>query len=884
MNQPLLRQNYPRHTWRAIRRWIRAPLLRAYELRFFPTFWRLRNIWQRCKFWLAKVLHSIFGRARLTAESASIFFLILRTVFWQAIAAALLVGLLEVCERELRRPWLTLNWLAAHSEKLRSALVWFYENPPVTSISVGTLSTLAQISGLFLGLYFTAISVVAGTNYARVPAEILDALVREKVGNLYIRIVAMFGATSLILLGISNFGYAPGTLNLILVLLLGIASVFSFVELGRRAFYFFDPTTLVRVLSSDILRLARSATTSGFGWQNGAFQDHYRKQADGDVHIYEDVVLLSNRESHLQGRSLLALVLQFLVLLEIYSKEKQRIPTDSLWFERVYRHRTWLMTDEARVNIAVQTGTGLEPEYLPDHFWLEKRLSELISRTLKGLSDRSDLARAITVCNKLQETLGILAGELATEESLSLFQRLKLFGREVAMKTAAEAATSVDPQILVASLGLSDICGLGYISILSGFANRMEGISADRFSAIIDDVDFRHRESLYRTGLPRKVVEQLEYLHKGITFETLIEGHQITPAWYCRQIAALGLVRFFAETCNALLAELENTYAVEAESLSANKKYSFAAQVVQRGLEACHKFHFRVDKFREWFDSFSTLRRVPDIPWADFDEKKAHERIEAVRDRLLLVLAKSVGGIAALPPSKDIPDYLGQTYVMLADECYKSMATGDEALFGKLFPPFFAVAMSVGNRLRAQLADYEPKKAIVFMTEPMEDLLSISGYALVYTELDNKKFWGIVKNSWDNYFGAVSDSDEAVKRVLATISYRRTLFAILPRDLNRTAWAQDLAYRLRQRGLADDLFGSRMFETRERHPNHASPIIRTLARNSVVFEKAADIFAALYLIERPEAVAFEPPASVEDFAKRVKREKERFNPAPRGSE
>ncbi len=193
-----------------------------------------------------------------------------------------------------------------------------------------------------MGLYFTAITVVAGTNYARVPTEILNALVREKVGNLYIRIVALFGGVSLILLGLVNLGYTPGTLNIILALLLGVASLFSFVELGRRAFYFFDPTKLVAVVTTNILQLARSATPTGFSWRDNAFQDHYRKLADSDVRIYEDVVLLSDRESHLQGRSLLSLVLQFLVLLELYCKDKQRIPSDSLWFERVYHHRTWL--------------------------------------------------------------------------------------------------------------------------------------------------------------------------------------------------------------------------------------------------------------------------------------------------------------------------------------------------------------------------------------------------------------------------------------------------------------------------------------------------------------------------------------------------------------
>ncbi|HEV2314773.1 MAG TPA: hypothetical protein VGR94_05670 [Candidatus Acidoferrales bacterium] len=739
------------------------------------------------------------------------------------------------------------------------------------------MSTLAQISGLFLGLYFTAISVVAGTNYARVPTEILDALVREKVGNLYIRIVALFGGVSLILLGMANLGYTPGALNLILVSFLGIASLFSFVELGRRAFYFFDPTKLVAVVAGNILRLARSATPAGFSWRNNAFQDHYRKLADSDLRIYEDVILLSDRESHLQGRSLLSLVLQFLVLLELYCKDKQRIPSDSLWFERVYHHRTWLTTEESRVNIAIETGTGLEPEYVADHSWLEKRLANLISRALTGLRDRADFARAITVSNKLQETLGILSAELAIDESLFLFQRLGTFAHEVATKTAQTPLSSDFKEFLAPSLGLADVCGMGFISIFLGFANRIEQTTAEQFSAVIDKVDFRRPRTLYLTGMPRKVVQQLEYLYKGIAFEARVEHQQLSPVWYCRQIAGLGMARFFVETCDALLLELERTFAGEAEELSSEKCYPFAVQIVQRGLEACHKFHFRVEKLRDWFTAFSALRRVPDIPWPDFDAKKTHQRIEAVRDRLLIVLANSVPGIAALPPSKDIPDYLGQAYVMLADECYRSMAIGDEALFTKLFPPFFVVATAVQDRLRVQLKDYEPKTAVIYVTEPIEDLMAISGYALVYSELDSKTFWNLVKSSWDTYFTASRDSAAIVKSLLATITYRRSLFSILPRDLRRTAWTQDLMYRLRQRGLADDLLGAGMFRNREETPNHPSAIIRLLAQNSFMFEKAADIFIACYLIERPEAAGLDVPTSVKDFVRRLQRENSKFN-------
>jgi len=176
------------------------------------------------------------------------------------------------------------------------------------------------------------------------------------------------------------------------------------------------------------------------------------------------------------------------------------------------------------------------------------------------------------------------------------------------------------------------------------------------------------------------------------------------------------------------------------------------------------------------------------------------------------------------------------------------------------------------ERLQSELQGRDDKTKGVYMTEPIEDVLAISGYALVYAELDKKDFWNFVKAIWDKYLNERPNPTEVMTYLLSAIAFRRSLFAILPRDLHRSAWAQDLNYRLRQRGLADDLFGPRIYGHREARPRHQSALIRVLARNSLLFEKGADMFASIYLIQRPEAKGIDLPQSVSDFARRVNRE------------
>jgi hypothetical protein len=161
------------------------------------------------------------------------------------------------------------------------------------------------------------------------------------------------------------------------------------------------------------------------------------------------------------------------------------------------------------------------------------------------------------------------------------------------------------------------------------------------------------------------------------------------------------------------------------------------------------------------------------------------------------------------------------------------------------------------------------------MTEPVEDLLTISGYALVYSELDKKNFWDVAKKYWEQHLSKVPDSGVVVRFLIGTISYRRSLFAILPRDLRRTAWTQDLMQRLRERGLSRDLFGSWSYGAREKRPTHSSALIRVLGRGSFLGENPADIFLAAYLMTRSEASGVDAPTSVKDFRERMKREQAR---------
>src|SRR5574337_1515002 len=125
----------PRQTLRAFMRWLRSAPQRRYEWQLQPGYWRLRRCLLGVEFWLGKSVFRAKKELRESTESVSIAGGILWAIVGQTVLAVLLVAGL----------WL----LDQH-------------NPKVVAIEINKdiytslLSSVAQVSGVFLGLYFTA--------------------------------------------------------------------------------------------------------------------------------------------------------------------------------------------------------------------------------------------------------------------------------------------------------------------------------------------------------------------------------------------------------------------------------------------------------------------------------------------------------------------------------------------------------------------------------------------------------------------------------------------------------------------------------------------------------------------------------------------------------
>ena len=226
-----------------------------------PSYWLLRKRLGLFSFRLLRTRHTVGTKARSTRESVQVISVILRSIGWSFAVSLVLVfsvGWIEVLFKKFifattayvsKWPWL------AH---VYESLKIFHLDP---SAAASLLSTLAQIAGVFLGLYFAAVGTLISARYSNVPPNVRGLMFADKLGNQYIKLVALFGAVATLLLAGQSIGIQTGLLNMVLVTILGVATILSFVLLGRRAFEFFDPASLVSQLGSELVSWMNRATT-----------------------------------------------------------------------------------------------------------------------------------------------------------------------------------------------------------------------------------------------------------------------------------------------------------------------------------------------------------------------------------------------------------------------------------------------------------------------------------------------------------------------------------------------------------------------------------------------------------------------------------------------
>lgn len=812
-----------------LRRWWKYPLLRGYSLRLNLPFWRFRKNAKNIGFHSARQVWATQVSARSWVEQGSVFWVVLREILFRVILA---IGLV-----------VTVSFV----ERLPGVQSWLDELTLSDGAQLALFSTLVQMAGTLLGLYFTAISVVVSTGYARVPSDIRALMIRDEVSSLYFGVLAQFTAVMTVMLAATSFAIRLGALNNLLAASLALFSIFSFVVLSLRALDFFEPANLIPPLNKALHRSIQSVTPKGFNWQDASFQAHHQKVAESALECYANLVTVAAAKENVSVAGLADFARELLRATRRYARAKATIPSDSFWFKRTEKQKHWLTTSEHEVGLALVTDTALTPEQVPDRHWFEARVAEILRRIAQGLVERQDFAGLGELGQALGQTVGALGEQLAVTEALQLWRAPgSLFWQRAAHITPGGSDLATASR----NLGLMDLYACGYIGIFLGVSRGLPTWAAPAVIERTERIDWAKRRTLYAyAATPRQLVHDLELLSQRLEFEKRVEGEIISPSWLWSEMAARGLATFLHESVPALLHEFEQI-ATQAETLLSASHHVAAAQLSLRKLETANKLLRHLHDYRELATAWEALNRSKEYPWPKLDWDGWRQRITTARTRFIRNVACSTVHLESLPDGSALPDLFGQAYSVLGDECVSALMAGDEALFQELFRAFFPATLAMSGKLLQQSTD-STARALALMSAPLLDLLAISGYAEIFSALDSKAFSSVVRASWDAHLAKFPTEAARQPFLRVMLSLAEQTGWLSPRATLRMRWKQALEQVLRQRGLMT----GRPSWREDEHPAmqaHADPLIRALAAASNLFTDAEDVFLVRYVLARPE--------------------------------
>jgi len=733
---------------------------------------------------------------------------------------------------------------------------------PESSSYVSWLGSLAQIGGVFIALYFTAVTAAAGAIYATVPNNIRDLMTRERVGNIYVRYLTQATFIPLCLIALNLAGFPPLRLALPILIILAGTGIIAFAALGRRAFDLFDPTRLAGSLFGELGRWLDQVSAGGFRWKDPEFQNHAHRQSNSIVDGLLTLADLAATHENLESGPLLEFSVQILALLTEYQRRKLRIPTDSYWFGQKHEHPSWYMTDDSTTSMAHQTGTTLTPNFVRQYHWFEDRVETIV---VKCFDVNIRRARVDNV-GELLSAAGTYVDALARSGDLNRATALVERVREKWERHCSENGAPESP----ARVGIADVLGSLQIQVLVAYRSAIEQLSPESTANRIQSVHWSRVESLYSKRFPSAELRLLEWVAPRLEAENEIEGKIRTPNWYIQDLIARAQMEAMVENLNSIVERGSELQSWSDRLVKAGLVWQSAA-VLARELEYLNKLAAHKGFLAARFEALNAAKHLSDLQWPKFDKTEWVERAGKLRTRLNRSMALHILLLKDSEAVTGVPDYLGQFIHETAENLVDVLLKNETSEVQVLFAPLLRGTLALFERMKPSDPNFDvwTEQKLQIAAAPVIDLLELSGFSKLLAELHGEeKLWTPIATAWDSLF---PKNPRMLPWLAAVTAGGLPRFQIPHRGLVRTNWSMRVQRELNQLPRRTFLGrGSGLF-TRE-EIDHPSPLVRYCAKYE--FHDGWEIFAALYLAKQPGGENLRWGHSVTNLTEALERDQE----------
>ncbi len=798
-------------------------------------FWKARNAFSRLGFFSYRTLFGIKHRVREGGTVTKSLFSLLWSILGQLILAIFITiglqGINPYCVPLFTKIGFTI---------------------PEDSTYGTLLETVIAVGGIFIGLYYAAISTIGGAIYARLPNDIRDLLAKEQVGNVYMRLLALLTSFGVCLLAFHTAGFEPIILAIPLLILGAGVMIIGFVRLGARAFYFFDPTILSHRLFKQLFQYHRQVQAGGYRWLDPSFQNYTRQRAQNTINTLTAVSDIAAEEPYLNGRPFADLCKNLLVFLCDYERIKKSIPTGSLWYRQKYVHPDWYRTSDTKTSLAYETATGLQPETVSDLRWIESAILPIVGRCLEINMEEKRYPIVIELLNRLDIYVRLLAADHQIEYAFNLISDIFSWCEKFIF---AEKDNLVTEEPLEHMQICTQLAAMP-INVFLAYISTIKSHRRDAILQRIHHIKWKSERSIYRTGFAVHVLERLEWLRPKLAFEDRVEGHVISASWYLQELTVQKEVENLHKALISFCEKACELYKHWIEIAKSSRHPWLETVIVSGELEYWNKLDHHMDTLNDFWSDLNSDRRIEGIPWPSLDIEELVEKCRQRHKELLKLMSEENLLLSLISRPESYPDFAGQFLHTVGEALFVAMVENDCELIETIFGHYFGGSLLQFDKLRSEElgTDWQNLNNLKIAAAPLLDLMDISGYAYLLSDYhETPRLKEPIVKAWDKYLNEEQEN-QRLQSLAAATSLSESGFEIEHRGINRTRWKQmiqRLLANVERQEIPPDPNRIIVDPEPDTVPVHESALVRIFAGRSQPFPympyDGIDIFIAKYV-------------------------------------
>ena len=803
------------------------------------VYWRLRYHLRKFGAERTNLQVSLRTKRESLEDALKALATILREAGWSLLVAILTVAVILLFEQS--EVWL----------KLESA---FKLPSTVQSISARLYGTIASLAGLFVSLYFTAVGFLTSALYGGGSSELRSTALSERISNFYVRFVIWTGAISLCFLTVEALGFSTHSPAIVVVSTAGILALLAAGTLLGSTLRFFNPSSFAAEARRNLVLLFDYFGAGSKISHQNAFQSAARQRARDLIELFEESLRLCESEN--QPTALAEIGGHAVSLLNSYWEVKPTLPSESGWWQPVPESEDWFLSSS--VDMALKSGWSLQREEEYNRMWMERELGSSIARTLKKLLNQERWADAAELLGQVTATVDTGGEKLLVEEATTVLSEVET----ALLEYTNPKADRISQDRGVRLSHVWDVYGAAHVQLLIGAKRGLKSAGSVGIERLLSTVEWQNEEAASTASIMVEAKERLEKLGEKLRFERTVEDKILTPKWYQIEYLLPSVLDGLHKRVHLLRERISNLQEDVIPYLENEDIYFSACELAERGLEIQTKWEHFAEAAQETNDSLRELERAEDFELPRYDWEALSNDLESTDQRAVDLLINCAPRLLPHLNDSRAQEVIGRAYSISTDRCAEAVISGRTDRFSELFEEAFNLGVFLYGRVPLKDVDLREWDQVRVGIQPLLDVMSLSGLALIRDEIDGPGFWKLVRETWNDFLEERDSTRDFLKTLLRIGGKSLTEFGVMPRLTIRIRWRQSMQDELRDRG-----FLSRPRATGNT-PGSKRPLLEAVLAGGHGIEDPINVFLAAIIALHPESIGLKWPREVRSFLNR----------------